>query len=229
MADVPFHIALIADGNRRWAREHALTDVNEGHTRGVEVLRSVADTFRARGVKMLTAWLFSTENWNRSKAEVDHLMNLFRRYFKAELPNLLEKKIRFRHLGDRSRFAPDIQEMLLELEDKTRHFTDFYYNAALNYGGRAELVEAVRRMIADGRGAGEITPDLFSSYLYTAGLPDPDLIIRTSGERRLSGFMPWQQEYAEFYFAPWHFPDFTPGRVDEILEDYAKRERRHGK
>ena len=226
---VPFHVAVIADGNRRWADEHKLATRSEGHVKGVEALRVVVDTLRARGVKIVTAWTFSTENWNRPKEEVAKLISLLRRYLKEEGVKFVKERARFRVLGDRSRFDADLQKLMTELEAQTAGFDDFTFNMAMNYGGRDELVRAVKKIIADGRRADEINKELVASYLDTAGQPDPDLIIRTSGEQRLSGFMPWQQEYAELYFAPWHFPDFTEARVDEILADFAKRERRKGK
>jgi len=227
--NVPNHVALIVDGNRRWADEHKLASRSEGHVKGMEALRVVIDTLRKRGVSIATAWVFSTENWKRSPEEVDKLMSLFRRYLKEESLRFVKERIRYRVLGDKSRFDAELRSLMDELEEKTKGFDGFTFNMAVNYGGRDELVRAVKKIIADGRKPDEIDKELISSYLDTAGQPDPDLIIRTSGERRLSGFMPWQQEYAEFYFAPWHFPDFDEEKVDLVLADYAKRDRRKGK
>jgi len=229
MTNVPNHVALIVDGNRRWADEHKLSSRSEGHVKGMEALRVVIDALRKRGVSIATAWVFSTENWKRSSEEVGKLMSLFRRYLKEESPRFIKERMRYRVLGDKSRFDAELRAMMDELEEKTKDFDGFTFNMAVNYGGRDELVRAVKKIIADGRKPEEIDKELISSYLDTAGQPDPDLIIRTSGECRLSGFMPWQQEYAEFYFAPWHFPDFDEEKVDLVLADYAKRDRRKGK
>jgi len=226
---VPNHVALIVDGNRRWADAHGLASRSEGHIKGMEALRLVVDTLRKRGVKIVTAWVFSTENWSRPKEEVDRLMSLFRRYLKEEGAKFIKERVRYRVLGDKSRFDEEFRGLMSNLEEATAGFSDFTFNMAVNYGGRDEIVRAVRKIIADGRNASEIGKELIASYLDTAGQPDPDLIIRTSGEQRLSGFMLWQQEYAEFYFAPWHFPDFNEAKVDEVLSDYAKRDRRKGK
>jgi undecaprenyl diphosphate synthase len=229
MPDVPQHVALVVDGNRRWARAHNLPNANIGHERGVDVLRKVLARLRQRGVKTVTAWLFSTDNWNRSPDEVDHLMQLFRKFLAEEGDRFAKEKTRVRVLGDKSRFSKDLQLAMIDIEEKTKDFSDYYFNMALNYGGRAEILHAVKNIIRAGARPEDVDEELFSSYLYTAGQPDPDFIIRTSGEQRLSGFMPWQQEYSEFYFPSFHFPDFTDERVDEALQIYSDRERRHGK
>ena len=225
---VPFHVAIIPDGNRRAAEKLGLPR-SEGHVKGAEALHVVVDALRAAGVKIVTAWTFSTDNWNRSKEEVDRLLALLKRYLKEEGAKFVKEKVRFRVLGDESRFDNETQKLMSKLEADTAGFSDFTFNMALNYGGRDEIVRTVKKIIAAGHRESEIDYALIASYLDTAGQPDPDLIIRTSGEQRLSGFMPLQGALAELYFAPFNFPDFTKEKVDEILAAFAARERRFGK
>lgn len=229
---IPLHIGIIMDGNGRWAKAKGLPRTT-GHTNGAKALQRIIEACKKYGVKILTTYAFSTENWERPKEEVDFLMNLFAKYLKNQGQKLIENKIRFRVLGDKSRFSKDIQESMIKLENETKDFTDFYLNVAMNYGGRAEIVKAVKEIATDVKNnkvnIDDITPDMVSNHLYTAGLPDPDLIIRTSGEQRLSGFLLWQCSYSEFYFPKVHFPDFDEEQIKLAIQEYTKRDRRYGK
>jgi undecaprenyl diphosphate synthase len=229
---IPRHIGIIMDGNRRWAVARGLPKT-AGHRYGAKAMEEVLDACREFGVKTVTLYTFSAENWGRSKAEVDVLLGIMAEYLDGRVKDFLEKKTRFVVLGDKSRFSEKIRKSLVELEEKTKGFVDLTLNMALNYDGREEIARAARSIAADaGDGkitADDITPALVSDYLYTAGQPDPDFIIRTSGEQRLSGFLLWQCSYAELYFPAFHFPDFNRERLVEALREYSKRERRYGK
>lgn len=235
MADnlkIPQHIAIIMDGNGRWAKNKGLPRT-VGHTNGAKALQRVVEACKKFGVKILTVYAFSTENWGRPKEEVDFLMDLFAKYLKNQSKKLIENKIRFRVLGDKSRFSKNIQESMIKLENETAGFDDFYLNVAMNYGGRAEIVKATRE-IAEEVKAGNIDIEsidekVFENHIYTFGQPSPDLIIRTSGEQRLSGFLLWQCSYSELYFPKIHFPDFDEEQVKLAIEEYTKRDRRYGK
>lgn len=235
MADnlkIPQHIAIIMDGNGRWAKNKGLPRT-VGHTNGAKALQRVVEACKKLGVKILTVYAFSTENWGRPKEEVDFLMDLFAKYLKNQSKKLIENKIRFRVLGDKSRFSKDIQESMLKLENETAGFDDFYLNVAMNYGGRAEILKATRE-IANEVKAGNldiesIDEKVFENHIYTFGQPSPDLIIRTSGEQRLSGFLLWQCSYSELYFPKIHFPDFDEEQIKLAIEEYTKRDRRYGK
>ena len=235
MADnlkIPQHIAIIMDGNGRWAKNKGLPRT-VGHTNGAKALQRVVEACKKFGVKILTVYAFSTENWGRPKEEVDFLMDLFAKYLKNQSKKLIENKIRFRVLGDKSRFSKNIQESMIKLENETAGFDEFYLNVAMNYGGRAEIVKATKE-IADEVKAGNldiesIDEKVFENHIYTFGQPSPDLIIRTSGEQRLSGFLLWQCSYSELYFPKIHFPDFDEEQVKLAIEEYTKRDRRYGK
>lgn len=223
--NTPRHIAIIMDGNRRWAKEHALPPLS-GHQRVADdVLEPLVEHAASRGVAFITFWAFSTENWNRNAAEVTGIMRIFRHMIKKRWSRLHEKGVRVKVIGDISRFSPDIRESLRGVMEQTKDNAKITAVFALNYGGRDEILRAVRNL-PDARG---VTEEEFSGALDTAGIPDPDLIIRTSGEQRLSGFLPWQSVYSELYFPPFHMPDFTTERLDEALEVYAARQRRFGK
>lgn len=223
--NIPIHIAIIMDGNRRWAGEHNLP-VLAGHQRvSDEVLEPLVEHAAKRGVSFITFWAFSTENWNRDAKEVEGIMRIFRHTVRKRWQRLHEKGVRVRVIGDISRFAPDIRKALTGAMVQTAENKKITAVFALNYGGRDEILRAVRSL----SDAASVTEQDFSTHLDTVGIPDPDLIIRTSGEMRLSGFLPWQSVYSELYFPPWHMPDFTPEKLDEAIEVYAKRKRRFGK
>lgn len=223
--NTPAHIAIIMDGNRRWAREHNM-QVLAGHQKVAdEVLEPLVEHAAARGVKYITFWAFSTENWSREPKEVEGIMSIFRHTIRKRWQRLHEKGVRVRVIGDISKFASDIRKALEDVMQQTEHNTKITAIFALNYGGRDELVRAIRQL-AD---RGQVSEQDISGVLDTKGIPDPDLIIRTSGEQRLSGFLPWQSVYSELYFPAWHMPDFTPQKLDEAIEEYGKRKRRFGK
>lgn len=221
---IPAHVAFIVDGNRRWAKRRMLPTL-EGHRRGVDNLEKVFDKAKELGVKACTAWVFSTENWSRTEEEVSYLMDLFREYIDKYTEKFLKEKTRFIHLGRKDRLSKDIVERLNNLEEKTKDFTDFTVALAMDYGGHDELMRAIKKLNEEGK---EITEENIEAALDTKDLPNLDFIIRTGGERRLSGFMSWQNHYAEFYFPQEPFPAFTPDKFVEALEDYTKRDRRFG-
>ncbi len=228
---LPKHVAIIMDGNGRWAQKHSL-QIAKGHQAGVETLRDIIRESSDLGINTLSLYAFSTENWRRSPMEVAALMSLLLRYFESEIDELDEKNVRIRILGDKQGL-PDLQRAaVISAEERTRDNTGLNLCIALNYGGRQEIVRAARSLaeqVRDGRlKAGEIDDDVFSRELYTAGLPDVDLLIRTSGEQRLSGFLLWQCAYAEFEFPATLWPDFTLDHYHEALELYQKRDRRFG-
>lgn len=223
--NAPAHIAIIMDGNRRWAREHNL-QVLAGHQRVAdEVLEPLVEHAATRGVKYITFWAFSTENWNREAKEVEGIMSIFRHTIRKRWQRLHEKGVRVRVIGDISKFAPDIRKALEDVMQQTEHNTKITAVFALNYGGRDELVRAIGKLTNHA----QVREQDVSDVMDTRGIPDPDLIIRTSGEQRLSGFLPWQGVYSELYFPAWHMPDFTPQKLDEAIEEYGKRKRRFGK
>ena len=228
---LPRHVAIIMDGNGRWAKQHKIR-VALGHRRGVETLRAIIRESSDLGIEALSLYAFSTENWRRSPDEVEALMGLLLEFFTSEIDELDEKNVRIRILGDKQGL-PDLQRAaVISAEERTRNNTGLNLCIALNYGGRQEIVRAARSLaeqVRDGRlKADEIDDDVFSRELYTAGLPDVDLLIRTSGEQRLSGFLLWQCAYAEFEFPATLWPDFTLDHYHEALELYQKRDRRFG-
>lgn len=224
---LPKHIGIILDGNRRWAKENNLPSF-EGHRRGFENIKNIASHAFDQGIKILTVFAFSTENWKRSTEEVSYLMDLFKMVSTKELKFLVEKKIKLQILGDMSAFDEDLQNKLNKALSETANNDQGVFNICLNYGGREEIVEAVKKIIKSGNKAEEINKDLISQNLYTAGLLDPDLVIRTSGEQRLSGFLTWQSVYSELYFVKKHWPDFSTKDFDEALLEFANRQRRFG-
>jgi undecaprenyl diphosphate synthase len=220
-------VAIIMDGNGRWAHERGLSR-QAGHRAGTENIRHVIETFGERGVEYLTLFAFSTENWTRPRAEVNTLMRLVGRVVNREIRALHEKGVRLVHLGRLDRLSAEVRkkvEQAIELTKDNRRMT---VCVAFDYGGRAEILEAVRRIVADGVGPKRIDEALFDSYLYTAGIPDPDLIIRTAGELRVSNFLLWQSAYAEYYATPTYWPDFGPEEIDRALQAYGQRVRRFG-
>ncbi|MCI0576400.1 MAG: polyprenyl diphosphate synthase [Chloroflexi bacterium] len=225
---VPTHMAVIMDGNGRWARKRGLPR-QAGHRAGVENLRRVIDACVEFGIKILTIYAFSTENWGRPESEVRGLMRIFSHVLDQELDELHAQGVCLHHLGDLSGIDPHLQRKVLGAIELTKNNTRLILNVAFNYGGRAEILHAVQQIIADGIPPEQVTEELFSSYLFTRGLPDPDLVIRTSGEVRVSNFLIWQAAYAELYAAPEYWPDFGREALYQALLDYSQRERRYGR
>ncbi|MDD3679032.1 MAG: polyprenyl diphosphate synthase [Patescibacteria group bacterium] len=225
---VPVHLGFILDGNRRWAKSKGLPQL-EGHRRGFNRLTELVDNCIKKGVKNVTVFAFSTENWNRSKEEVDYLMNLFREMLDKTAQKLHEKDVRVRVVGRIEDFASDIQKKMQEVMEKTKNNSTLTFNIGLSYGGRAEIVDATKRIIKDGLRPEDITEEKFAEYIYEVGQPDPDVIVRTSGEQRISGFMLWQAAYSEFYFTDVCWPDFDEKELDRVIDDFNQRERRFGK
>ncbi len=228
---IPAHIGFIMDGNGRWAKKRGLPR-QMGHVTGAQVFRKIVKACEKRGVKSATFYAFSTENWKRPQEEVDAIMNLLRDYLKESLSDFKAENIRTRFIGDRSALAPDILQLMEEAEAETAHKTGMTLNIALNYGGRHELVLAVRDLVRQAQegtlNPEDVTEQLISDSLDTAGQPDPDLIIRPSGEYRTSNFLLWQSAYAEFVFMDVLWPDFTAEHLDEAIWQYAQRNRRFG-
>mgnify|MGYP004566446295 FL=1 len=227
---VPNHIAIILDGNGRWAKKRGMPR-SFGHVKGCENLEDICEVAKELGVKYLTVYAFSTENWKRSKEEVDGLMKLFRNYLKKCIKISQKNNMRVKVIGDITAFDSDIQESIKKLEDFSKDFTDLHFQIALNYGSRDEITRAVNRMLEDQKAGKLETPvseDTISAYLDTAGLPDPDLMIRTSGELRLSNYLLWQLAYTEFYFTDVPWPDFKRDELVKAIEKYNERDRRYG-
>jgi undecaprenyl diphosphate synthase len=224
---LPAHIAVIMDGNGRWAAQRHLPRV-EGHRSGIESVRAVVEGCARLGVEVLTLYAFSVENWKRPPSEVSMLMLLLKTYLRSELNTLLKNDIRFRVVGRIEDLAPDVQRELRDAEEKTASSRGMLFNIALNYGGRAEIVEATKKIVAAGLRPEDVDEQTFSSYLYTAGQPDPDLLIRTSGEMRVSNFLLWQIAYAEIWVTDTLWPDFRLRHLLEAILAYQKRERRYG-
>lgn len=224
---IPTHVAIIMDGNGRWAGERGLPRL-AGHKAGTENVRQLIQRFADYGVKYLTLYAFSTENWNRPQAEVAGLMDILRRVIHRELPELHKNGIALRHIGRLDRLSPDLQREVMTAIELTKDNDRLTLNLAFNYGGRTEIIDAVRRIVEDGVPGHCIDEALFQSYLYTEDLPDPDLIIRTAGEMRVSNFLLWQAAYAEFYTTPVYWPDFDAEEVDKALLAFSQRLRRFG-
>jgi undecaprenyl diphosphate synthase len=224
---LPAHIAVIMDGNGRWAAQRHLPRV-EGHRAGIESVREVVEGSARLGIQVLTLYAFSVENWKRPVTEVSTLMMLLKRYLRLELNTLLRNDIRFRVIGRAEDLAPDVQGELSDAEAKTASNRGMQFNIALNYGGRAEIVEAAKRMLEQRLSPDELDEQRFGSFLYTAGQPDPDLLIRTSGEMRVSNFLLWQIAYAEIWVTDTLWPDFRKRHLLEAVLAYQKRERRYG-
>ena len=227
---VPQHIAIIMDGNGRWAKKRGLPRT-AGHAAGAESFRRIANYCRTLGVKYLTVYAFSTENWKRSEEEVSGIMRLLGKYLREALQDMEKNRVCFRFFGDLSRLSPDLQKLCDDAVDRSADY-DVQVNFCLNYGGRDELVRAARTFAADvaaGRRAAEdLTEELLSSYLYSADVPDPELIIRPSGEMRTSNFLLWQSAYSEYVFMDVLWPDFGPADLDAAIAEYHRRNRRFG-
>jgi len=224
---LPSHVAIIMDGNGRWAAQRHLPRV-EGHRAGIDSVRDVVESSARLGIDVLTLYAFSVENWKRPRAEVNTLMMLLKRYIRLELSTLLKNNIQFRVIGRSEDLAPDVQHELEIGIRQTANNTGMQFNIALNYGGRAEIVDAARRAIASGMAADDLNERRFSEFLYTRGQPDPDLLIRTSGEMRVSNFLLWQIAYAEIWVTETLWPDFRSRHLLEAVIAYQKRDRRYG-
>ncbi len=224
---LPEHVAVIMDGNGRWAAQRHLPRV-EGHRAGIASVREVVESSARLGIKVLTLYAFSVENWKRPVTEVSTLMSLLKRYLRLELNTLLRNNIRFHVIGREGELAPDIRLELAAAEKKTAGNTGMLFNIALNYGGRAEIVEAARRLLEARVSPDELDEQRFAGFLYTAGQPDPDLLIRTSGEMRISNFLLWQIAYAEIWVTDTLWPDFRKRHLLEAVLAYQKRDRRYG-
>jgi undecaprenyl diphosphate synthase len=222
--NIPAHIAVIPDGNRRWAKEKGLPSLM-GHKKGAENFEHLLNTAREMGISYVSIWSFSTENWKRSEEEVSYLFELLRDFVKKYKDKALREKIRFIHLGRKDRLPADVVETLKEMEEKTKDYTEFTFALAMDYGGHDEMLRALNKIISEGK---EINTENLDHALDTAKMPYPDLIIRTGGEQRLSGFMPWQSEYAELAFPKMYFPDFDQKALREVIENFSNRERRFG-
>ena len=224
---VPYHLAIIMDGNGRWAKSRGLPRL-AGHRAGTENLRRILRSCVKHGIKILTLYAFSTENWGRPADEVRGLMGILEQVIERELNELHAEGVRIRHIGRMNGIAPRLQRKITHAVEMTRNNDTLILNVALNYGGRQEIIDAVRRLLADGIKPEDLDDALFSQYLYTDGLPDPDLIVRTSGEMRVSNFLIWQGAYAEYYATPTYWPDFNEDELQKALDHYASRERRFG-
>jgi undecaprenyl diphosphate synthase len=221
----PLCVGIILDGNRRWAKEHGLPKL-EGHRVGLlETLRNTVRFVQARGIKHLAVYMFSTENWNREPMEVSYLMDLFRESIRSQMKELSDEHVRIRFVGQRERFSEDLQTAMHEVEQETAHNDGITLWCCLSYGGRAEIVAAAQAVAATGE---ELTEESLAEHLWTAEMPDPDIVIRTSGEKRLSGFLTWRSVYSELFFTETKWPDFSEEEFDAILVEFAERERRHG-
>ena len=229
--NLPKHIAIIMDGNGRWAAEKGLPRT-EGHKAGAETVRTILTHAKERGVKYVTLFAFSSENWKRPKEEIKILMDIFRKYMKEDVAELRKKKVRISFIGDRSRFPEDMQEQMNTAERETAEYDDFHVILALSYGARDDMIAAIKRIAMDVMDhqcmISNINEQVVNDALSTRGIPYPDLVIRTSGEQRLSNFLLWEIAYAELYFTPIYWPDFNEQDLDIALESYARRNRRFG-
>ena len=231
LSNVPQHIAIIMDGNGRWAKQRGLPRT-AGHSAGAESFRRIANYCRSIGVKYLTVYAFSTENWKRSQEEVSGIMRLLGAYLKEALRDMEKNHVRFCFFGDLSRLSPDLRKLCEDAQARSAEYHEVQVNFCLNYGGRDEIIRAVRAFAADAASGkvsiDELTEEMFSDYLDSAGVPDPELVIRPSGELRTSNFLPWQTVYSEFVYMNVLWPDFTPEDLDSAIEEYNRRSRRFG-
>lgn len=230
--NVPNHIAIILDGNGRWAKSKGMPR-NYGHVQGSKTVETICEEAYKMGVNYLTIYAFSTENWERPKGEVDALMKLLRNYMKTCLKTASKNHMCVRVLGEKSRLDEDIRDRINELEEATKNNDGLHFQIALNYGSRDEMIRAMKKMtkdVEDGKiSTNDITEELYETYLDTAGIPEPDLLIRTSGEERISNFLLWQVAYSEFYFSNVLWPDFNKAELTKAIEEYNHRSRRYGK
>lgn len=226
-ARAPLHVAMIMDGNGRWATQRGFPRL-VGHRKGAERVREIVTACPNLGISHLTIYAFSTENWKRSTAEVLGLMSIFARYIRSEAEKLAAAGVRLRFIGDRARLEPKLQKLMAGIEARTAHCSALQLTVAINYGGRDEIARAMRAIARAGIAAADITETVIAAHLDTADLPDPDLVIRTSGETRTSNFLPWQTAYAEYEFTPTLWPDFTAQELAQIIARLALRQRRFG-
>jgi undecaprenyl diphosphate synthase len=227
LQQVPQHVAIIMDGNGRWAIKRGLPRL-AGHKAGTDNLRRIIEASVEFGVKYLTVYAFSTENWGRPSEEVEGLMRIFEDVVDRELNELDKQGVQIHHIGRLERLAPNLQEKVFNAMEITRHNDRLILCVAWNYGGRDEIVYAIQHMLKDGIRPEDVTPELVSKYLFTAGIPDPDLVIRTSGELRISNFLIWQTAYSEWYITPTFWPDFGKEEYHKALEEFGQRDRRYG-
>ena len=223
---LPEHIAIIMDGNGRWAKKRALPRT-AGHAAGSKKFKEIARYCNKIGLKYLTVYAFSTENWKRPKDEVDNIMKIFKEYLE-DTKNFKDENIKLQFIGDRSVLDPDIQRLMKQSEEDSKNATGLHLNIAINYGGRDEIVHALKDIIASGVKADDVTEQMISERLYTSGQPDPDFIIRPSGEYRLSNYLIWQSAYAEYWFSDILWPDFKTSDLEKAIDDFNKRNRRFG-
>ena len=228
---IPNHVAIILDGNGRWAKSKGMPR-NYGHVQGAKTVEVICEEAYRMGIQYLTVYAFSTENWNRPKDEVDALMGLLRSYMKTCLKTAAKNNMCVKVIGEKSRLDVDISNRIAQLEEATKNNTGLHFQIGINYGGRDEIVRAVRRIAAqavnDGLRTEDITEQTISEMLDTGGIPDPDLLIRTCNEQRISNFLLWQLAYTEFYFTPVAWPDFTKEELEKAVVAYNKRDRRYG-
>jgi len=222
------HVAIIPDGNRRWARARGLPTM-EGHRRGFNRAKELTKKSRELGIKILSLWGFSTENWKRSQEEVGYLMKIYEQWIDSYLEDAMADEVKLIHIGRKDRISPVLLKKIIHAEEKTKSFTRNTLVLALDYGGQDEIIRGVQKMLADNLSPKDLDEDVFTSYLDTREIPYPDLIIRTSGEKRLSGFLLWASAYAEFAFVKKHFPDFSVSDFEQCILDFQKRKRRFGK
>ncbi len=225
--NIPQHVAIILDGNGRWAKAKGMPR-NYGHVQGAKNVERICEDAYHMGIKYLTVYAFSTENWKRSKEEVDALMSLLRNYMKTCVKTAKKNHMRVRVIGDTTGLAKDIQDSIDNLERESKEQDGLNFTIAINYGSRDEICRAVKKMVQEGISAEEITEEMIAAHLDTAGIPDPDLLIRTSGELRLSNYLMWQLAYTEFYFTDTPWPDFNKGELARAIERYNQRDRRYG-
>lgn len=222
------HIAIMMDGNRRWARNKGLEPVKGHEYAANHTIEPIIEKCVDLGIPYVTFWAFSTENWKRDEKEVKGILEIFRLAFGALALRFIARGAKLNLLGDMSRFPEDIAKKSLEMISKSSKNNKITVSFALNYGGRDEIIRAVKKIVSEGIPADQITEDTISNHLDTSGMPDPDLVIRTGGEKRTSGYLPWQSVYSELYFTPTLFPDFTPDKFEEAISDFRQRDRRFG-
>lgn len=225
---IPKHVVLIPDGNRRWAKERGMPTM-EGHRQGMNRIHEISKCAQEMGISTMTVWGFSTENWGREQTELDYLFKIFMTMLRKVAREARQRNIRIRHLGRKDRLPSMLINYLKKIEESTEINNSYNFNIALDYGGRDEIVRAVKKMVESGVSSDDIDEKLFNSYLDTQSTPDPDFIIRTSGEQRTSGLLPWQSVYAEYYFSPLLLPDFGAKEFSEAISEYGARQRRYGR
>jgi len=229
MNNLPNHVAIILDGNRRWAKKNHLPTI-EGHRKGAEAVLKLVKKGKELGVRIGSFWAFSTENWNRSKKEIIGLMRLFKYFLDKYINSIIKNKVHFVHIGRKDHLPKDIVKKIVQLEKETKQFTEHYFVLALDYGGRDEIIRAIKKMKDSKLDFKDLNEDNFAQFLDTKDLPYPcpDLVIRTGGEMRVSGFMNWQIAYSELFFSSKYLPDFTPEDLELAIKEYSKRQRRFG-